>query len=173
MQLVLQSTARAKDSQKPLKDPLAMYQKQDLGLNKLIKQCWTLKPFLNPHWYFESILSKNTESWLYKHLPKTFDKFDNMLIGLYFSLFVRSCFLKTGVTTTSFISDGNLTNSNDLFNSWCKIGLKMSILSLTILVGMSEFGEDLQDSGLFNAFLFQYVLCFWSRRYYFYFHNGI
>ena len=32
MQLILQPTAPAKDSQKPLKDPLAMYQKQDLGL---------------------------------------------------------------------------------------------------------------------------------------------
>ena len=82
IQLVLQSTARAKDSQRPFKDQLAMHQKQDLGLNKLIKQCWTLKPFLNPHWYFESILSKNTESWLYKHLSKTFDKLDTMLIGL-------------------------------------------------------------------------------------------
>ena len=30
--IILQPTARAKDSQKPLKDPLAMYQKQDLGL---------------------------------------------------------------------------------------------------------------------------------------------
>ena len=50
--------------------------------NKLIKQCWALKPFLNPHWYFGSILSKNTESWLYKHLSKTFDKFNNLLIAL-------------------------------------------------------------------------------------------
>ena len=48
-----------KDNQKPLKNMLAMHQKQDLG-----------------------ILSKNTESRLYKHLSKTFDKFDNMLIGL-------------------------------------------------------------------------------------------
>ena len=32
MQLVLQSTARVKGSQKPLKDLLAMYQQQDLGL---------------------------------------------------------------------------------------------------------------------------------------------
>ena len=39
IQLVLQSTARAKDSQRPVKDQLAMHQKQDLGLNELIKQC--------------------------------------------------------------------------------------------------------------------------------------
>ena len=32
LQLVLQSTARAKDSQKSLKDLLAMHQKQDRGL---------------------------------------------------------------------------------------------------------------------------------------------
>ena len=32
MQLVLQPTVRAKDSQKPLKDLLAMHQKQDVGL---------------------------------------------------------------------------------------------------------------------------------------------
>ena len=32
IQLVLQPTARVKDSQKPLKDLLAMHQKQDLGL---------------------------------------------------------------------------------------------------------------------------------------------
>ena len=43
---------------------------------KIIKQCWALKPFLDSHWYFESILSKITESWLYKHLSKTLDKFD-------------------------------------------------------------------------------------------------
>ena len=32
MQLVLQPTAPVKDNQKPLKDLLAMHQKQDLGL---------------------------------------------------------------------------------------------------------------------------------------------
>ena len=32
MQLVLQPTASVKDSQKPLKDLLAMHQKQDLGV---------------------------------------------------------------------------------------------------------------------------------------------
>ena len=32
IQLVLQSTVRVKGSQKPLKDRLAMHQKQDLGL---------------------------------------------------------------------------------------------------------------------------------------------
>ena len=51
-----------------------------------------LMHFLNPHWYFESILSKNTESGLNKGLPKTFSKFDNILIGLQFSFLVRSSF---------------------------------------------------------------------------------
>ena len=26
--------------------------------NKLIKQCWALKPLLKPYWYFESIIKK-------------------------------------------------------------------------------------------------------------------
>ena len=38
-------------------------------------------------WYefalvFRKYFIKNIESWLYKHLSKTFDKFDNILIGL-------------------------------------------------------------------------------------------
>ena len=75
-----------------------------------------------------------------------------MLIGLQFSSLVRSSFLKTGVTSASFISGGHLPNSNDLVNSWCKIGVQMSILSSITFVGMSEFGEDLEESSLFNSF---------------------
>ena len=67
-------------------------------------------------------------------------------------MLVQSSFLKTGGTSTSLISDRHLPNSNDLVNSWCKIGVKMSILSLTIFVGMYEFGEDLEKSNLFNSF---------------------
>ena len=46
-------------------------------------------------------------------------------------------------------SNGNLPNSKDLLNSWCKTGIKISILSLTIFVGMSEFGEDLEELSLY------------------------
>ena len=67
-------------------------------------------------------------------------------------MLVRSSFLKTGVTSASFISDGNLPNSNDLLNSWCKIGVKMSILSSPIFVGIFEFREDLEESSLLNYF---------------------
>ena len=116
--------------------------------NKLIKQYWTLKPFPNPHWYFEHISPKNTESWLYKHLSKTFDKCDNMLIGLQLSLLVQYSFLK------SSISDGNLPNCNDLLNSWCK-SVKMSKLSLTIFAGMSDFSGIWRNQTFLNVFLFQ------------------
>ena len=104
---------------------------------------------------------------------KTFDKFDNMLTGLKFSLLVRSSFLKTWVISTSFISDGSLPNSNDLLNSWCKIDVKMSISSLITFVAMSEFAEYLEEWSYFNSFSFQYVLRYWSKIYCFYFHNGI
>ena len=87
---------------------------------------------------------------------------------------VRPSFLKTEVTSASFISGGNLPNSNDLLNSWCKIGLKMSILSLSIFIGMPEFGEDLEESSFLNCFsipvyvmlLKQKVLqCYMQQRY--------
>ena len=67
-------------------------------------------------------------------------------------MLVRSSFLKTRVSSASFISDRNLPNSNGLLDSWRKIGVKMLILSLTIFVWMSEFGEDLEESSLFNSF---------------------
>ena len=54
-------------------------------------------------------------------------------------MLIRSSFLKTGVTHANSISEGNLPNGNDLLNSWCK-SVKMSKLSLTIFVGMSDFG---------------------------------
>ena len=40
-----------------------------------------------------------------------------------------------------------------------KIGMKMSILSLTIFVGTSEFGENLEESKLFNCF-FYFSMCY-------------
>ena len=73
-------------------------------------------------------------------------------MSLWFSLLVRSSFLKTTVTPASFISDGSLPNSIDLLNSCCKTGEKISILSLIIFVGMSEFGEDLEESSFLNSF---------------------
>ena len=111
-----------------------------------------LNLFLNPDWYFESILPKNTESWLYKHLSKILRSLIICLLAYRFYLLVRLSFLKTGVTSVSFISEGHLPNSNDLLNSWRKMGVKMSILSLTFFVGMCEFGEDFEESSLFNYF---------------------
>ena len=45
------------------------------------KQCLALCSFLNPHWYFERISSKNVENCLHKHLSKNFDKFGKILNG--------------------------------------------------------------------------------------------
>ena len=55
-------------------------------------------------------------------------------------------FSKNGVTSASLISDGNLPNFNDLLNSWCKIGVKMLKLTLSIFAWICEFGEDLEES---------------------------
>ena len=88
MQLVLQPRIRVKDSQKPLKDLVAMHQKQHLGQGivstfPIINQTMlSIKIFPKTAFYFESIVPKNTESRLFKYLSKTFDKFDNMLTGL-------------------------------------------------------------------------------------------
>ena len=86
MQLFLQPTARMKSSRKSLQDLLAMHQRpwsRDClhFSNKLIKQCRVLKPFLNPHWYFECILSKNPKVG-YTSIFQNFGKVGNMLIGL-------------------------------------------------------------------------------------------
>ena len=95
-------------------------------------------------------LIENTHTHTYTHTH-----IHNLLI---FSLLVRSSFLKTGVLFESFILGGNLTNSNDLLNFWYTIGVKMSILSLTIFVGIPKFCEDLEQSRFFNSFLFYFSM---------------
>ena len=100
-------------------------------------------------------LIENTHTHTYTHTH-----IHSLLI---FSLLVRSSFLKTGVLFESFILGGNLTNSNDLLNFWYKIGVKMSILSLTIFVGMPKFCEDLEQSRFFNSFLFYFIMLYVTK----------
>ena len=49
-----------------------------------------------------------------------------------------SSFLNTGVILANFINDGYIASANDLLNSSRRIVVKMSILSLITLVGISE-----------------------------------
>ena len=88
-------------------------------------------------------------------------------------MLVGSSLLKTGVTSANFFSHGILPNSTDLVNSWCKIDVKMSILSLTIFVRMPEFATDLEEPSLFNSFFISVCLMLLSRKACFYFCNDI
>ena len=56
-----------------------------------------------------------------------------------------SSFLNTGVILANFINDGNIASANDLLNSSRRIVVKMSILSLITLVGISESCAALID----------------------------
>ena len=85
------------------------------------------------------MLSKYRESLLYIHLSKTFDKFGNILISVSLPFFVRSSFLKTEVNSADFISDRDLPIPIDLLNFRYKTWGKISILSLIISVGISDF----------------------------------
>ena len=86
------------------------------------------------------------------HLSKTFDIFGSMQTGLLLNLLVRSFFLNSGVIFADFIECGNLFNFNDSLNSVSRTGTNMSILSLIILVGISESCEALEQSKFFSSF---------------------
>ena len=64
-----------------------------------------------------------------------------------------SFFLNTGVILASFIDDGNIPSVNDLLNSSRRLGVKISILSLITLVGISESCAALvwRAKALFNT----------------------
>ena len=87
------------------------------------------------------------------YLSKTFDRFGSMLKGLQLVLSVRSFFLNTGVMFADFIECGNLLNSVDSLNSNDRTGTNMSILSLIVLVGISESYEALEQSKFFSSLL--------------------
>ena len=70
---------------------------------------------------------------------------------------VRSFFLNTSVMFADFIECGNLRKFNDSLTSFSKTGTNMSILSLIILVGISEPCEALQQIKFFG-FFFQFQL---------------
>ena len=76
----------------------------------------SIKAILNLHWYFESILSKNIRIGYTSIFQKPFT---SLIICFLAYSFLWSSFLKTGVY-------GNLPNSNDLLNSWCKKGVDKS-----------------------------------------------
>ena len=46
------------------------------------RHCWVLKPFRNPHWYFENIFVKNCDICSDMHFSSIFDKFGRVLTGL-------------------------------------------------------------------------------------------
>ena len=50
------------------------------NINK--KQCWTLNPFLNPHWYFDKNYSKYSDICLNINFSYTLEIFDKILAGL-------------------------------------------------------------------------------------------
>ena len=67
-------------------------------------------------------------------------------------LSVQSFFFNTGVLFADFIEYGNLLNFNDLLNSVRGTGTNMSILTLIILVEISESCEALEQSKFFSSF---------------------
>ena len=75
-----------------------------------------------------------------------------MLTGLLLVLSVQSFFLNTGLMFADFIKCGNLLNFNDSLNSVSRTGTNISILSLIILVGISEYCEVLEQSKFFSSF---------------------
>ena len=75
-----------------------------------------------------------------------------MLTGLLLVLSVQSFFLNTGLMFANFIKCGNLLNFNDSLNSVSRTGTNISILSLIILVGISEDCEALEQSKFFSSF---------------------
>ena len=75
-----------------------------------------------------------------------------MLTGLLLVLSVQSFFLNTGLMFADFIKCGNLLNFNDSLNSVSRTGTNISILSLIILVGISEDCEALEKSKFFSSF---------------------
>ena len=75
-----------------------------------------------------------------------------MLTGLLLVLSVQSFFLNTGLMFADFIKCGNLLNFDDSLNSVSRTGTNISILSLIILVGISEDCEALEKSKFFSSF---------------------
>ena len=75
-----------------------------------------------------------------------------MLTGLLLVLSVQSFFLNTGLMFADFIKCGNLLNFNDSLNSVSRTGTNISILSLIILVGISEDCEVLEQYKFFSSF---------------------
>ena len=63
-----------------------------------------------------------------------------------------SSFLNTGVILANFIDDGNIASANDLLNSSTRIVVKISILTLITLVGISESCAALELNRSLNSF---------------------
>lgn len=67
-------------------------------------------------------------------------------------LSVHSFFLNGGIFFADFIECRNVLNVNDSLNSVSRTVTNMWILSLTILVGISESCEAVEQSKLFSYF---------------------
>ena len=67
---------------------------------------------------FESIWLKYLYIWSYRHLSYIFDKLGMMLTGRSFSTLFRSSFLKTGITSAFFNSEGKVVSNIELLKLW-------------------------------------------------------
>ena len=79
-------------------------------------------------------------------------------------LSVPSFFLNIGVIFADFKNCGNLLNFNDSINSVSTTGTNMSILSLIILLGISDSCEVLEQSRFFSSFSISIAWISWKRK---------
>ena len=103
------------------------------------RQCWVLYPFRKPRCWFERMLSKKVDIWTNIHFSKTFNNVGRILTGLKFSFISFLRFLCMGVTSANSKDEGKLEDLIALFVLVHKKSANISILSLTILVGISVF----------------------------------
>ena len=118
--------------------------------------CWVLKPFQNPHWYFE-IFSKNCDICSNIHFSNIFDKFRKMLTGLVsFDIFLP--FLYKEVISACLRISGNIDNFIELLKI-LQIKLpKKSLVSFKTFIGISE----LCDTVFTSSFKISFSICFAS-----------
>ena len=136
MHAALQSNVHEWGSQKSLKDQLIMLQNTSL-LSKVYfhfsnisnKKCCVPWPFLNPHWYFDRILSKKVVNY--------FETKDKVLIGLEFSLKTFCPFHENSFNICCFLYDGILDDVIASSKSSWKYPAKKSLLFLRIFTGIS------------------------------------
>ena len=99
--------------------------------------CCVPWPFLNPHWYFDRILSEKVNNGLQIILSKIFETKGKVLIGLQFSLRLFVSFLQTVLIFAVYKDDRNLDDViASLKNIW-KYPAKKSLLSVRIFTAIS------------------------------------